>query len=72
MNENIINFIKSKEWIYKTKGSEIIIEICPFCKGRATKIVSLNTGKTYCQQCDRDYTAADVQNAKDNKRSSQK
>lgn len=28
---------------------------CPFCKGRATKLLSLSTGLLTCQQCGRSY-----------------
>jgi hypothetical protein len=31
------------------------MKACPFCRGRATKLVSLSTGLTTCQQCGRSY-----------------
>lgn len=29
--------------------------VCPFCKGRATKLASLTTGLLTCQQCDQSF-----------------
>ena len=31
------------------------MNICPKCKGRATKLFSINSGEFICQQCDHVY-----------------
>jgi hypothetical protein len=38
------------------------MKACPFCRGRATKLVSLSTGLITCQQCGRSY---EVEGAKE-------
>jgi transposase-like protein len=29
--------------------------VCPYCKGRATKLFNISTRRYLCQQCDREY-----------------
>jgi hypothetical protein len=41
--------------------------ICPQCKGRATKLNSVNTGKLKCQQCDYEWLPPDIHSRRANK-----
>jgi hypothetical protein len=39
------------------------MKACPFCKGRATKLLSISTGLLTCQQCGRSYELPGLKDA---------
>jgi IclR helix-turn-helix domain len=45
-------------YIPSDQRQELLVKACPFCRGRATKLVSLSSGVITCQQCGRSYTPA--------------